>query len=51
MYHCRVPNITEIPNKNVGGNYFLKINKTRRYLLNEMFQVRTCRREKHPKNK
>ena len=42
--------ITVVPNKSVGGNFFLKINKTVGDLLNKMFRIRTCRREKQPKN-
>ena len=28
--YSRVPNITVVPNKNLGGNFFLKINKNSR---------------------
>ena len=45
----RVPNITGVPNKSVGGNFFLKVNKTGGYLINKKSQIRTCRRKKHPK--
>ena len=34
MCELRVPNITGVPNKNLGGNFFLKIDKTGNDLLN-----------------
>ena len=48
--YSRVPNITGVPNKSVGGNFFLKINKTGGDLLDKKSQIRTYRREKHPRN-
>ena len=40
-WRLRVPNITGVPNKSAGGNFFLKINKTVGNLLNKMFRIRT----------
>ena len=33
--HSRVPNITGVPNKSVGGNFFLKVIKTGGDLINK----------------
>ena len=43
--YSRVPNITVVSNKSVGGIF----NKTVGDLLKKIFQIRTCRREKQPK--
>ena len=47
--YSRVPNITGVPNESVGGNFFLKINKTEGDLIKKESRIRTCRTEKHPK--
>ena len=40
---------SRVPNKSVGGNFFLKSDKTGEDLLNKKFQIRTFRRENPPK--
>ena len=32
----------------LGANFVLKINQTGRDLIDKKYQIRTCRREKHP---
>ena len=45
FYYSRVPNITGVPNKSVGGNFFLKINKTGGDIINKKSQIRTFEKE------
>ena len=46
-YYSRVLNITGVPNKIVGGNFCLKMNKIGGDLRNKKSRIRTCRREKY----
>ena len=47
--YSRVPNIPGVPNKSVGGNSILKINKTGGDIVNKKFRKWTWRKVNHPK--
>ena len=43
--YTRVPNITGVPNKIVGWNFFMKIKKTGGDSINKKFRIRTYLKE------